>query len=174
MAGGDGEGLTWTRLDSGADILVPLNDYIGKAAFYVGDLDRKVTEIIKRIVRPGDHVLDIGANLGVVTLHLAKLVGKGGVIHSFEPNPRVADLLIRSIERNGLENVRLHTCALGAEAGTLSLSFPGNNTGQATLTTVRSSDAWSRVEVPVRTPLRGRGRIRFRRHTTVEDGCGRL
>ena len=124
LAGENGDELTWARLDSGPEILVSLNDYVGRAAFYVGDLDRKVSAVISQIVRPGDHVLDIGANIGVVTLQLAKLVGKSGVVHSFEPNPNIAKLLVESIERNSMENVHVHTCAL-AEEGTLSPQHPG-------------------------------------------------
>lgn len=152
MAAGSRGESTWTRLKSGPEILVPLQDYVGKAAYFVGDLDRKISETIKRIVRPGDHVLDIGANLGVVTLHLAKLVGPTGIVHSFEPNPAVNELLSRSIERNNLKNVRLHTCALGAtDGGTLELSFPEQNAGQATLTQTRPGEGWRSVQVPVKT-----------------------
>jgi FkbM family methyltransferase len=151
MAGRSAEELTWTRLDFGAEILVSLNDYAGKAAYFVGDLDRKVSETIKRIVRPGDRVLDIGANIGIVSLQLAKLVGKRGVVHSFEPNPSVSDLLRRSIERNELKNVFLHTCALGSEEGTLDLRFPGCNPGEGTLKMTRPTDGWSSVQVQVKT-----------------------
>ena len=53
--------MDWCRLEgTKLDLFVPTDDYVGKAVYYVGDLDRKLTEIFKRIVRPGDHVLDIG------------------------------------------------------------------------------------------------------------------
>jgi FkbM family methyltransferase len=150
-AGGKG-GLVWSRLRSGPEILVPLSDYIGKAVFFLGDLDRKISEVIRRIVRPGDRVLDVGANLGVVTLQLAHLVGPKGVVHSFEPNPAVHQLLERSIERNQLANVRLHKCALGADDGTtLTLTFSEENAGLGTVCRTGSGDGWSSVQVPVRT-----------------------
>jgi FkbM family methyltransferase len=151
LAGAQGEDLAWSHLDSGPEILVPLNDFVGRAAFYVGDLDRKISGVIKRIVRPGDRVLDIGANIGVVTLHLAKLVGKTGMVHSFEPNPNIADLLLRSVERNRMDNVHVHRCALGAEEGVLTLSFPARNAGQATINKARAGEAWESVQVQVRT-----------------------
>ena len=66
-----GAHLAWTRLGCGSEILVPLDDYVGRAAYFVGDLDRKISALIQRIVRSGDQVIDVGANLGVVTLHLA-------------------------------------------------------------------------------------------------------
>ena len=39
LAGKEGTELTWTRLNSGEEILVPLGDYVGRAAYFVGDLD---------------------------------------------------------------------------------------------------------------------------------------
>ena len=151
LAGGDSQEPVWTRLDCGAEILVPLNDYIGRAAFYVGDFDRKISAVIRQIVRPGDQVLDIGANIGIVTLYLAKLVGPQGAVHSFEPNPKIASLLSRSVERNGMTQVHVHPHALGAEESTLSLSIPGHNAGQATLKKTRTNDTWNNIEVKVRT-----------------------
>ena len=87
---------------------MPLDDFAGRAAYYVGDLDRKLTGIMRRIVRPGDRVLDIGANLGIVTLPMAMAVGERGAVHAFEPNPVMQEHLERSLRRNGLNNVRLH------------------------------------------------------------------
>jgi FkbM family methyltransferase len=150
-AGAQG-GLVWCRLRCGTEILVPLSDYIGKAVFFLGDLDRKISEVIRRIVRPGDRVLDVGANLGVVTLQLARLVGPNGVVHSFEPNPAVHRLLEQSLERNHLTNVRLHKCALGADDGTtLTLNFSEENAGLGTVCRGSTGAGWSSVEVPVRT-----------------------
>src|SRR5918996_682528 len=41
---------------------------------------------MRRLVRPGSHVLDIGANIGFYALLLSDLVGSGGHIHAFEPD----------------------------------------------------------------------------------------
>jgi FkbM family methyltransferase len=51
--------------------------------------------------RPGDVVLDVGANIGLFALHLATLASDVRV-HCFEPNPRVHALLRRNLEANGL------------------------------------------------------------------------
>jgi FkbM family methyltransferase len=41
---------------------------------------------MRRLIRPGSHVLDIGANIGFYTLLLSELVGSEGHIHAFEPD----------------------------------------------------------------------------------------
>jgi FkbM family methyltransferase len=50
-------------------------------------------------------VLDIGANVGKVTLILAKQVGDTGKVYSFEPEQNNFDLLKKNIEINNLKNV---------------------------------------------------------------------
>jgi FkbM family methyltransferase len=165
LAAGRCDGLAWACTDTGSEILVPMDDYVGRAIYFVGDLDRKVSRLVARIVRPGDTVLDIGANLGLVTLQLAALVGPSGMVHAFEPNPAVCELLSQSLERNAARNVRLHAYALGLEAGRLPLTVPELNAGMGSLTTGLPED-WPRVEVAVR-PLSevaaeiGLGPVRF-------------
>jgi FkbM family methyltransferase len=153
LAAGESGALVWGRLDGGEAILVPLDDYVGKAAYFVGDLDRKITRVIDGIVRPGDTVLDIGANLGIVTMRLASLVGSRGQVHAFEPNPRLIELLMRSVERNAALNVRIHGHALGAEECELDLAFPESNLGMATVGNENRAvpKEWDKVRVPVKT-----------------------
>lgn len=77
-----------------------------------------VTEFIWRNVQKDQVVLDVGANHGYYTLLLADLVGPGGHVHAFEPNPRMADLLQRTIALNGFWNaVTLHSMAVGESSG---------------------------------------------------------
>nr|WP_284438334.1 FkbM family methyltransferase [Thalassococcus arenae] len=100
---------------------------------YVGDLDRKVSWVVDRCLRPGDTALDIGANLGLVTLRMADRVGSGGRVHAFEPQDRLRRYLLQSLTRNGLEHVVLHAVALAAEPGELVLHVPPDNAGAASL-----------------------------------------
>ncbi len=68
-------------------------------------------------------VLDIGANIGIMTVHLARRVDRGQV-HAFEP---VADNLVvlrKVVEHGGFSNVTVHPVALGAEEGTVEMVMP--------------------------------------------------
>jgi FkbM family methyltransferase len=132
----------------GGDLLAPLDDYVGRAAYFTGDLDAKLTAICRRFVRPGDVALDIGANLGVITLLLSRLVGPSGRVHAFEPQPRMVELLRRSLERNERRNVMVHDVALGARDAEMALTLCEGNAGAASL--VRSVGAKT-LRVPVRT-----------------------
>lgn len=149
MVAGTSNECVWSHVPGG-EILSPLDDYVGRAAFYVGDLDRKITWTCAQIVRPGDTVLDIGANIGIVTLLLSTLVGKSGKVHAFEPNPELQKLLIKTLYHNEVYNVCLHPIALGAEQGVLELRIPRANAGAASLIRNKGVVDCDVLEVPVR------------------------
>lgn len=125
--------LVYSTIPGGSEILVPLNDYIGRAVYLVGDLDRKITKLLFKIIKPGDTVLDIGANLGLVTFMMSKLVGNQGRVYSFEPNPKMMSLMEKSKEKNKSSNITFFPVALGKEKSELKLLIPENVAGKASL-----------------------------------------
>lgn len=107
---------------------MPLDDAVGRCIFLTGDYDRKITSMCRRLLRAGDVALDIGANLGVVTLAMAKFVGPTGRVHAFEPNPAMHALAAQSIAQSH-SNVSLHRIALGSADAELDLHVPPGNIG---------------------------------------------
>ena len=89
--------------------------------------------MVDRAVGAGDVALDIGANLGLVSLRLAARVGPGGQVHAFEPQPRMLGYLRKTLEMNPDLPVTLHPVALGAEEARLSMAVPEHNAGAASL-----------------------------------------
>ena len=114
----------------GGDLLVPLADEVGRCIYFTGDYDRKLTWLCRKLARPGDITFDIGANLGLVTLTLAKCVGPRGQVHAFEPNPILQDLIQKTLDKNSASNVVLHRTALGSNNEELILFVPNTNSGQ--------------------------------------------
>ena len=146
---GEMNGTEWARTSSGALVMTPLDDYSGRVTYLVGDIDPAVSRLCGMLLRPGDVALDIGANIGIVTMLMARLVGDTGRVHAFEPNPNAADMLHASVERNDLSNVKLHRVALGSHGGLMTLVVPFGNIGGASL--VDRGEAGVSVDVPVRT-----------------------
>ena len=72
---------------------------------------------ILEATRPGDIVLDAGANIGAFTLLAAARVGSAGLVVAVEPEPGNFEALRRNVEANGLRNVALVRRALLDEAG---------------------------------------------------------
>lgn len=70
-------------------------------------------------------VLDIGANLGIMTVHLAKKL-PNTTIHAFEPMPTNVHILKRIIAKFNLKKAKIHELALGDETGTAKMVLPLN------------------------------------------------
>jgi len=70
---------------------------------------------VKRIFVPekGEVIFDVGAHIGIYTLRSAKMVGKEGLVVSFEPDEENFHLLRKNVEINGFKNVKLIKGALG-------------------------------------------------------------
>jgi FkbM family methyltransferase len=68
-------------------------------------------------VAAGDTVYDIGANVGYVSLSLAKRVGSKGHVVAFEPVPQNLRLLRTNIENNQLSNVKIFDVAVSDRRG---------------------------------------------------------
>ncbi|WP_339737360.1 FkbM family methyltransferase [uncultured Sunxiuqinia sp.] len=78
---------------------------------------------LKHLIKQGDVVVDIGANLGYLTVHFSRLVGEAGKVHAVEPVEPVRNVLRQNTKR--LKNLQIYPFALGTENKTIEL---GNNT----------------------------------------------
>lgn len=72
------------------------------------------TELYLKQLSPGDHVLDIGSNIGYWLLMAEEGIGNSGRILGCEPAPDVYSILQKNIARSGYNNIRVLPCAVGA------------------------------------------------------------
>lgn len=77
-----------------------LREGIDLAIFLFGMFERETVQTCRRMVRPGDLVLDIGANIGAHTLHLARCVGAAGRVVAFEPTDFAFGKLVTNVALN--------------------------------------------------------------------------
>jgi len=75
------------------------------------------TAVVGRLLEPGMHVVDVGANRGWYTLYAAALVGPSGWVIAVEPDPVPLEMLRENVAANRLANVTIVDGAVGAEAG---------------------------------------------------------
>jgi FkbM family methyltransferase len=106
-----------------------------------GKLEREM-RIIGKLTGRHFRSVDVGANVGLYTYHLAQLFEH---VESFEPIPRCA----RVIASSRLKNVRLHTCALSNRAGNALLHIPVAEGPHATGLASLSRNFANAVDVPV-------------------------
>lgn len=83
----------------------------GQAAALAG-----LAALIARQVPRNSTVIDVGANIGLSTILLARMTER---VIAFEPSPPNVAFLRRNLERNGITNVEIHAAAVSSEPGTL-------------------------------------------------------
>lgn len=87
-----------------------------------------VQTLLKRAVKPGDVVVDVGAHIGLIGVELARHVGATGHVILVEPNPRSAEAARRTLLANGFgDRFSLHVVAGGAKAGRANYFFGSNS-----------------------------------------------
>lgn len=87
------------------------------------------TEIVKKVVKRDDVILDIGANIGYYSLIFAEIVGDQGRVFAFEPSPANFALLSKNIEINNYKNVTLVQEAVSNKTGKGKLYLCEDNQG---------------------------------------------
>ncbi|MGV6861279.1 MAG: FkbM family methyltransferase [Putridiphycobacter sp.] len=70
---------------------------------------------IQKIIKKGDTVLDIGANLGYYSFFMDRQVGTSGKLLAVEPIPIFADIWKKNLKASKKPHIKLFNCALGSE-----------------------------------------------------------
>jgi len=113
-------------------------DCIIEELLLTGTWEPYTTDILKRILREGMIIVDIGANIGYYSLLAASLVGETGRVYAFEPEPHNYNLLKRNISANGYTNIEAHQKAVSSKAGKRAL-YVGTQSGTHSLFNVRET-----------------------------------
>lgn len=94
-----------------------LGQFVDRTIYCQGEWEPLETAVFVKILRPGDQIADVGANIGWFSLLAAQLVGPTGRVHSFEANRATHALLEENLALNGCENVVAYCMAVGEAEG---------------------------------------------------------
>ncbi len=119
-----------------------------KLGYLLGSDEPHLQKAIRKHVVAGDTVYDIGANVGYVSLSLAKRVGPTGRVIAFEPIPSSAEAFRQNIKINGITNVQLLNLAASDKSGEAVIRMTEN---LATASLVWHRNEPSATELRVRT-----------------------
>ena len=110
----------------GGRLLLPADDLsLMPELVASGTYDVPFTAFVQREIKPGDTVVDVGANVGLFTLLLGYQVWEFGRVIAYEANPRQVELLRDNVSTNWLsDRIEIVPRAAGAESGTLTLLAP--------------------------------------------------
>jgi tRNA G37 N-methylase Trm5 len=75
-----------------------------------GEYSEAEVACLRQLLNPGDTVLDIGANIGDLTVPMAQMVGDSGSVYAFEANRSNFNYLCADLALNDLANVRPINC----------------------------------------------------------------
>jgi FkbM family methyltransferase len=96
-----------------------MNDkFIGRALDYYGEYSEHETNFLMQLIKPGAVIIEVGANIGSLTVPLVKAVAPGGgFVFAYEPQRMSYQLLSTNIVLNGLRNVVTKQAAVGKQSG---------------------------------------------------------
>jgi FkbM family methyltransferase len=124
--------------------------------------EREERALIERVVSPGMIAVDVGANVGLHTLGLARRVGEAGRVHALEPDPANFRLLAHAVKKAHLANARLHQVAASDAPGTLTLYVSDANRGDhRTAPAAEARRSFSVSAVPLDDLLASEPRVDF-------------
>src|SRR5437868_835956 len=90
------------RCREGAMLYNTNDTYIGRALDTYGEISRGEVELFQHVVQPSTTAVEVGANIGVHTIVLARLVGPQGRVVAFEPQRIVFQMLCANVALNAL------------------------------------------------------------------------
>ena len=91
---------------------------IERSLYYTGTYEKGSLDVLKNVLKKGDVFIDVGANIGMMSVFASEVVGDSGKVIAFEPNPVTRTILTENIEKNGLSNVIVSEFAIGAKEET--------------------------------------------------------
>ena len=123
--------------------IVKFNRFVRGSAPY----EERFSQALLAAVRSGDHVWDVGANVGFYTRQISRLVGDTGSVSAFEPVPACYD----AITGLNLPNVHAYNLALGDAEGTLPMTVSSDPLSTTNSLAKPREDAVDQIDVRVTT-----------------------
>ena len=145
-------GSTLTKLKQcryGPMLFLQTDRYVGGSLDAYGEYCHGESVVFEQMVSKGQTIVEIGANIGAHTVHLAKLVGPAGRVVAFEPQRVIFQILCANIALNDCFNVQTLNAASGSEPGKLLVppvdyGHPESNFGGVSLIGIEHGE-----EVPI-------------------------
>lgn len=93
--------------------------YVGRSLDKYGEYAEGEIDLFKELIKEGDTVYDVGANIGSHTLAFAEIVGKEGTVVAFEPQRQVYYVLCANVALNNISHIHCIPCAVSNIAGSI-------------------------------------------------------
>lgn len=132
-----GEPFAWRMKNDAVLAISPVEGFkpwsVGWTCFEQEEWEPHVERLLRRLLRPGDVALDVGANLGYFSAVMAQCVGQSGRVFSLEPVPATFRLLDLCARLNAFSQMTPLRTALGAAPGSAQIRYDPSAAGQASI-----------------------------------------
>lgn len=123
--------------------IVP-GDQLSRALFVSGTYEPNTLVALRRLLAPGDVLIDVGANAGLISVVASRWVGASGRVYSLEPSAREHQRLLDNVRLNAARNVHADRLAVSDRAGAALLRIAAG--GHGGLNTLGRAFAYDEVE----------------------------
>lgn len=94
-------------------IVDPVTDNgVEKSIYYYGTYEKGTLYIMDKILQKGDVFVDVGANIGLMSIFASQKIGQQGKVIAFEPNPKTKKILENNITLNKINIITVEGFAL--------------------------------------------------------------
>jgi len=101
--------------------------FIGKSLREYGEFSEDEVHLIKQLTKTNDNVIEVGSNIGTHTVPLAKHLSQGGLLYALEPQSQNYKILIKNINENDLQNIKVFKIAASIKKGEAYMSLFDEN-----------------------------------------------
>ncbi len=139
-------GTFLAELPGGGRVELRYRETLGLAHFVNGGFEPVELRTMLELLSPGAVVLDVGANVGYLTVPLALALGESGRLLAFEPEAENVRRLRANLALNELKNVDVRQIAIGAQDGEVGLVLADDPAYHSTATAEERRRITSRHE----------------------------
>lgn len=105
------------HVEPGIALKVRLREHLGFVTRGLAAFEPQYVRLLRELIKEGDCVFDIGANIGVYSVLFSRWVGQAGKVIAYEPDPNNLELLKRNLTLNNCANCVVRELALGTTEG---------------------------------------------------------
>lgn len=128
---------------NGCVVNVDTANYLEYKIFSEGSYELNITELIKLYLKKNSVFIDIGANIGIHSLSVAK---SASAVYAFEPIDFIREKLVNNISLNRIENIIVVPFALSNENKVIKTNFSSSSSNQGTFSIVNEAEGISEIK----------------------------
>lgn len=113
----EGERARLRQCRHGPMLYLTADQYVGRSLDLYGEYSEGEVALFRQLVKPGQIVIEVGANMGSHTVFFAKAVGPKGAVLALEPQRELLQILCANVALGGLGNVHTYHAAAGRQPG---------------------------------------------------------